>query len=130
VRNDTGLDQVIEIGVRRQDQTLILWIGAESAELSGSTWKVLEKSMHGMDPPPLHRDALGITLVQQFVERQGGTVGLEKNIGGTREAVVCRFLTDELLVRAALARRRPALEDSILPDEWSDGDSATPRLMH
>ena len=125
VRNDTGTEQIIEIGVRRQDNMLILWIGAESAELSGATWKVLEESLHGMDPPPLHRDGLGITLVQQFVERQGGTVGLEKNIGGTREAVVCRFLTDETLVRAALDRRRPNPESGETLENWDDTDSAT-----
>ena len=125
VRNDAGLDQVIEIGVRRQGNTLVLWIGAEDAELSGSIWKVLEKSLHGMDPPPLHRDGLGITLVQQFVERQGGTIGLEKNVGGTREAVVCRFLTDEALVRAASSRRRAKTESRDESDSWDDSDSAS-----
>ena len=125
VRNDTGLDQVIEIGVRRQGNTLVLWIGAEDAELSGSIWKVLEESLHGMDPPPLHRDGLGITLVQQFVERQGGTIGLEKNVGGTREAVVCRFLTDEALVRAASSRRRAKTESRDESDSWDDSDSAS-----
>ena len=128
VRNETGIDQVIEIGVRRDEKTLILWIGAESTELSGATWKVLEESLHGMDPPPLHRDGLGITLVQQFVERQGGTVGLEKNIGRTREAVVCRFLTDESLVRAALNQGRPKVEAARPADAdetWHDGGSVT-----
>ena len=125
VRNDAGANEVIEIGVRRQDETLMLWIGAENAALSGATWKVLEKSLHGMDPPPLHRDGLSITLVQQFVERQGGTVSLEKNIGKTREAVVCRFLTDESHIRAALTRKRPNLESIPVADEWTGGDSAT-----
>jgi signal transduction histidine kinase len=126
VRSDTGGDEFIEIGVRRVDDWLMLWIGSETAELSGSIWKTLEDSLHGLDAPPLHRDALGVTLVKQFVERQGGTVSLERDVGGTRESVVCRFLTDETLVRAALDRQRPrGTGGRSVPAEWEDADSAS-----
>ena len=88
-------------------------------------WDKLEDSLHGLDAPPLHRDGLGVALVRQFVERQGGTISLEKNVGGTREAVVCRFLTDEADVRAALNRRRARAEDGKALSDWKDADSAS-----
>jgi len=124
VRAETDNKHVIEIGVRRQDKTLMLWIGADGAELTSNMWDKLEDSLHGLDAPPLHRDGLGIALVRQFVERQGGTIDLEKNVGGTTEAVVCRFLTDEADVRAALNRRRPRAGNGKATLDWEDADSA------
>jgi len=125
VRADAGDEQIIEIGVRRENDKLMLWIGADSAELSGAMWSKLEDSLHGLDAPPLQRDGLGMALVRQFVERQGGTIGLEKGIGGTKEAVVCRFLTDEAEVRAALNQRRPRNEDIKVPAKWLDANNAS-----
>ena len=123
VRHETESGQVIEIGVRRQSESLILWIGTRDTELSGAIWRVLDTSRHGVDPAPLHRESLGITLVQQFVERQGGSVGMEKNIGGTREAVVCRFLTDEDMVLAAINRKRAPVKLSLVTSERTQNES-------
>ena len=125
VRTDTDNKHIIEIGVRREESTLVLWIGAEGAELSSGMWDKLEDSLHGLDAPPLQRDGLGVALVRQFVERQGGTISREKGVGGTREAVVCRFLTDEADVRAALNRRRARAENGKALSDWEDADSAS-----
>lgn len=124
VRADTGGDETIEVGVRRVDDCLMMWIGADSVDLTGASWTILEETQHGLDAPALHRDGLGITLVKQFVERQGGTIALERNVGGTKEAVVCRFLTNEIQVRAALSRQRLKTQNGAAADDWDDADSA------
>ncbi len=123
VHSDTEDGAVVEIGVRRQDRMMMLWIGAEEATLSGATWKLLEESTQGLDAPPLHREGLGVTLARQFVERQGGTVGVERGMGRTKEAIVCRFLTDEAAVRAALeSKRTPRPATAVLPSDWEEVD--------
>ena len=124
VRADTGDEDTIEIGVRRVDDCLMMWIGPESLNLAGSSWTILEETEQGLDAPALHRDGLGITLVKQFVERQGGTISVERNVAGTKEAVVCRFLTDEVQVRAALARQRLKGPNRDMGDDWDETDSA------
>lgn len=126
VRADAGPDEVIEIGVRRREKWLELWVGGRTTELTGSNWSIFEDALNGLDAPPLRRDALGVTLSRQFVERQGGTVGLERGFGTTAHAAVCRFLTDEAHVRAAIMRERieTSPQDSP-PDGWDGAGSAS-----
>jgi signal transduction histidine kinase len=114
VHGDLEEGAVIEVGVRRQERMMLLWIGAEDAALSGSTWQLLDSATQGLDAPPVQREGLGVTLARQFVERQGGTVGVERGIGRTKEAIVCRFLTDEASVRAAIGLGRRGRHRSCL----------------
>jgi signal transduction histidine kinase len=125
VHGDLEEGAVIEVGVRRQERMMLLWIGAEDAALSGSTWQLLDSATQGLDAPPVQREGLGVTLARQFVERQGGTVGVERGIGLTKEAIVCRFLTDEASVRAAIDNKRsPRPGPAALPSDWEDaGDT-------
>lgn len=103
---DLEKDDSIQIGARREGSRLIVWIGALKAEIPSHIRDIFARNDLGDSIPDLRRTELGITLVRQFVERQGGSVTFQNQIGATREAIVCSFCTDADEVRAAINRDR------------------------
>ena len=94
--------EAIEVGAERQHGYVRLWVGATQNEVPEAVRDVFIGERIGEAMPVLRRTALGMTLVRQFVERQGGSIGIELGVGGTREAVVYHLLTDADEVRAAI----------------------------
>ena len=118
VRAEAGDEVTIEIGARRDEDALLLWVGTGSAVLSGETRMVFEADPQGSQL--LQRNMLSTTLVRQFVERQGGWVTIETCMGATREAIVCHFLTDETTVRTAVRRGRDGSRNAT-PEQGAGG---------
>jgi len=106
LRNEAGPDDVIEIGARRQGDYMTVWIGSRESIIPLSIRDIFGRNDLSSSIPQLRRVEMGITLVRQFVERQGGRIAIETGEGKTREAIVCRFLCNADSVRAAINQER------------------------
>jgi len=106
LRNEAETDDIIEIGVRRQGEFMTVWIGCRDSIIPLSIRDIFGRNDLSNAIPQLRRVEMGITLVRQFVERQGGLIAIETGEGNTREAIVCRFLYDGDAVRAAINQER------------------------
>ena len=106
LRNEVDDDDVVEIGVRRQGDFMTVWIGCHASPIPMSIRDIFGRNDLSNAIPQLRRVEMGITLVRQFVERQGGRIAIETGEGTTREAIVCRFLYDADAVRAAINQER------------------------
>lgn len=102
LRNEADADDVIEIGARRQGEYMTVWIGCRESIIPMAIRDIFGRNDLSNSIPQLRRVEMGITLVRQFVERQGGRIAIETGEGNTREAIVCRFLYDADAVRAAI----------------------------
>ncbi len=96
----------IEIGARRDGDKLRVWVGAFKEPIPSHIRDIFARNDLGDSMPDLRRTELGITLVRQFVERQGGSISFQDGIGQTLEAIVFNFCTDADEVRAAINRER------------------------
>ncbi len=106
LRNEADAEDVIEIGARRQGEYMTVWIGCRNSIIPLSIRDIFGRNDLSNSIPQLRRVEMGITLVRQFVERQGGRIAIETGEGETREAIVCRFLYDADAVRAAINQER------------------------
>ncbi len=106
LRNEAEPGDTVEIGVRRRGDSIVIWIGCRESIIPLSIRDIFGRNDLSNAIPQLRRVELGITLVRQFVERQGGRIAIETGEGETREAIVCRFLCDADAVRAAINQER------------------------
>jgi len=106
LRNEAEHDDTLEIGVRRQGEYMTVWIGCRESGIPLSIRDIFGRNDLSSSIPQLRRVEMGITLVRQFVERQGGRIAIETGEGGTHEAIVCRFLCDADAVRNAINQER------------------------
>jgi signal transduction histidine kinase len=106
LRNEAVTTDTLEIGVRHRPDHVAIWIGYRNAVIPTSIRDIFGRNDLGSSIPQLRRVELGITLVRQFVERQGGRIAIETGEGQTREAIVCHFLRDADAVRAAINHER------------------------
>lgn len=102
LRNEASSEDILEIGARRQGEYMTVWIGCRNTVIPMSIRDIFGRNDLSNEIPKLRRVEMGITLVRQFVERQGGLIAIETGEGSTREAIVCRFLYDADAVRAAI----------------------------
>ncbi len=106
LRNEAEPSDTVEIGVRRRGANIVIWIGCRDSIIPLSIRDIFGRNDLSNEIPKLRRVELGITLVRQFVERQGGRIAIETGEGETREAIVCRFLCDADAVRSAINQER------------------------
>ena len=106
LRNEADPTDTVEIGVRRRGDSIVIWIGCRDSIIPLSIRDIFGRNDLSNAIPQLRRVELGITLVRQFVERQGGRIAIETGEGETREAIVCRFLCDADAVRAVINQER------------------------
>ncbi len=106
LRNEAELNDTVEVGARRRGDSVVIWIGCRESIIPLSIRDIFGRNDLSNEIPQLRRVELGITLVRQFVERQGGRIAIETGEGETREAIVCRFLCDADAVRAAINQER------------------------
>ena len=102
----------VEIGAMRENDRLLVWVGPIGAPLSTSTRMLFSQRAQVAESATVRRNALGVSLVRRFVNRQGGRVALRRGLGATDEALVCSFLADERAVREALERDVEGRADS------------------
>jgi signal transduction histidine kinase len=106
LRNEVAATDTLEIGVRHRPDHVAIWIGCRNSVIPLSIRDIFGRNNLSNSIPQLRRVELGITLVRQFVERQGGRIAIETGEGKTREAIVCHFLRDADAVRAAINHER------------------------
>ncbi len=106
LRNEAAATDTLEVGVRHRPDHVAIWIGCRDSVIPLSIRDIFGRNDLSSSIPQLRRVELGITLVRQFVERQGGRIAIETGEGQTREAIVCHFLRDADAVRAAINHER------------------------
>ena len=102
INNEAGHDSTLEVGVSLMDGKIAVWVGSQDSDIPLSIRDIFGRNDLSNSIPELRRVELGITLVRQFVQRQGGTIHIRSNVGATQEAIVCHFLTDADAVRRAI----------------------------
>jgi len=106
LKDEAEDEDVIEVGAKREKDHISFWIGTQKGIVPRTVRDIVRNEFHDETMPDMRRVALGITLVRQFIERQGGTLSIEKDKGGTREAVVYRLHSNADAVRSAINRDR------------------------